>query len=256
MQCFARSKAARWAAFLADRASSSGLRRCARARVGSCAGRGALALHRHRRATRRLCRRRHAGRTRSLPGKPRQRRALPRASSNRLSRASRRKIGIAPNAVPGDDGGMAAIGNAHVVALRVSFPDRPFAEEDTLEALQALIGPRAVGEAALPSAGGLSLREPARLLPPRVVRRAYRHRRSVRLRGPARARFLHGEHRATVQGGARPPRGIRHRSRAIRRERRRAHRRRLPALRRRRHRLGQRLVEQRAGARRPRRRVR
>ena len=27
-------------------------------------------------------------------------------------------------------------------------------EEDTLEALQALIGPRAVGEAALPSAGG------------------------------------------------------------------------------------------------------
>ena len=49
---------------------------------------------------------------------------------------------------------MAAIGNAHVVALRVSFPDRPFAEGDTLEALQTLIGPRAVGEAALPSAGG------------------------------------------------------------------------------------------------------
>ena len=140
-------------------------------------------------------------------------------------------------------------------AARV-VPRRPFAEGDTLEALQALIGPRAVGEAALPSAGGFPYENPARLLPPRVVRRAYRHRRSVRLRGPARARFLHGEHRATVQGGARPPRGIRHRSRAIRRERRRAHRCRLPALRRRRHRLGQRLVEQRAGARRPRRRVR
>lgn len=62
--------------------------------------------------------------------------------------------GIAPNAVPGDDGGMATVGSAHVLALRVSFPDRPFAEGDTLEALQALIGPRAVGEAALPSAGG------------------------------------------------------------------------------------------------------
>lgn len=61
--------------------------------------------------------------------------------------------GIAANAVPGDDGGMATVGRAHVLALRVSFPDKEFEASDTLEALQALIGPRGEGEAALPSAG-------------------------------------------------------------------------------------------------------
>ena len=61
--------------------------------------------------------------------------------------------GIATNAVPGDDNGMALAGKAHVLALRVSFPDQEFAEGDTLEALQALIGPRSEGEAAPKSAG-------------------------------------------------------------------------------------------------------
>lgn len=61
--------------------------------------------------------------------------------------------GIATNAVPGNDGGMATVGKAHVLALRVSFPDKKFEAGDTLEALQALIGPRNEGEAALPSAG-------------------------------------------------------------------------------------------------------
>ena len=239
----------------ADRASSSGLRRCARARVGSCAGRGALALHRHRRATRRLCRRRHAGRTRSLPGKPRQRRALPRprptgpraragTKRHRPERGSRRRRRHGRYR-------QRTRGGAARVVPRPPLRGRRYAGSASGAHRPAR---RRRGRAA--ERRRLSLREPARLLPPRVVRRAYRHRRSVRLRGPARARFLHGEHRATVQGGARPPRGIRHRSRAIRRERRRAHRCRLPALRRRRHRLGQRLVEQRAGARRPRRRVR
>lgn len=61
--------------------------------------------------------------------------------------------GIAPNAVPGNDGGMATVGSAHVLALRVSFPDKEFEAGDTLEALQALIGPRNEGETAVPSAG-------------------------------------------------------------------------------------------------------
>lgn len=61
--------------------------------------------------------------------------------------------GIATNAVPGDDSGMALAGKAHVLALRVSFPDQTFAVGDTLEALQALIGPRSENEAAPKSAG-------------------------------------------------------------------------------------------------------
>lgn len=61
--------------------------------------------------------------------------------------------GIATNAVPGDDSGMAITGKAHVLALRVAFPDKQFDEADTLEALQALIGPRSESETALPSAG-------------------------------------------------------------------------------------------------------
>lgn len=57
--------------------------------------------------------------------------------------------GIAASAVPSMwESGMGYEGRAHVLALRVSFPDMQFAEGDTLEALQALIGPKAPGEAA------------------------------------------------------------------------------------------------------------
>lgn len=56
--------------------------------------------------------------------------------------------GIVPLAVPSNwKSGMGTTGSARVLALRVSFPDRQFAEDDTLEALRALIG----GEDAAPS---------------------------------------------------------------------------------------------------------
>lgn len=51
------------------------------------------------------------------------------------------------------ESGMATQGRAHVLALRVSFPDEQFGENDTLEALQALIGPASEGEAATPGSG-------------------------------------------------------------------------------------------------------
>lgn len=39
--------------------------------------------------------------------------------------------------------GMAAVGSAHVLGLRISFPDYAFEQNDTLEAFQAIIGPTA-----------------------------------------------------------------------------------------------------------------
>ena len=153
MQCFARSKAARWAAFWLTAllaAAFAGALAPASAHAQDAAHSPCIATVEQRAAyaadgtlDEREAFQESLGNDEPSPGLVQQ--ALAREQAQN---------GIAPNAVPGDDGGMAAIGNAHVVALRVSFPDRPFAEEDTLEALQALIGPRAVGEAALPSAGG------------------------------------------------------------------------------------------------------
>lgn len=153
MQCFARSKAARWAAFLLTAllaAAFAGALAPASAHAQDAAHSPCIATVEQRAAyaadgtlDEREAFQESLGNDEPSPGLVQQ--ALAREQAQN---------GIAPNAVPGDDGGMAAIGNAHVVALRVSFPDRPFAEGDTLEALQTLIGPRAVGEAALPSAGG------------------------------------------------------------------------------------------------------
>ena len=153
MQRFARSKAARWAAFWLTAllaAAFAGALAPASAHAQDAAHSPCIATVEQRAAyaadgtlDEREAFQESLGNDEPSPGLVQQ--ALAREQAQN---------GIAPNAVPGDDGGMAAIGNAHVVALRVSFPDRPFAEEDTLEALQALIGPRAVGEAALPSAGG------------------------------------------------------------------------------------------------------
>ena len=153
MQRFARSKAARWAAFWLTAllaAAFAGALAPASAHAQDAARSPCIATVEQRAAyaadgtlDEREAFQESLGNDEPSPGLVQQ--ALAREQAQN---------GIAPNAVPGDDGGMAAIGNAHVVALRVSFPDRPFAEGDTLEALQALIGPRAVGEAALPSAGG------------------------------------------------------------------------------------------------------
>lgn len=61
--------------------------------------------------------------------------------------------GIATLDVPSRwQGGMASVGSAHVLVLRVSFPGCEFAADDTLEALQAGFGPKAAGEDANPSA--------------------------------------------------------------------------------------------------------
>lgn len=63
--------------------------------------------------------------------------------------------GMASRSVSGSwESGMATQGRAHVLALRVSFPDyETFSEGDTLEALQALVGPRDVGGSPSPLQG-------------------------------------------------------------------------------------------------------
>lgn len=43
---------------------------------------------------------------------------------------------------------MASVGNAHVLGLRISFPDYEFEQDDTLEAFQAIIGPTMQGGSA------------------------------------------------------------------------------------------------------------
>ena len=138
MQRFARSKAARWAAFWLTAllaAAFAGALAPASAHAQDAAHSPCIATVEQRAAyaadgtlDEREAFQESLGNDEPSPGLVQQ--ALAREQAQN---------GIAPNAVPGDDGGMAAIGNAHVVALRVSFPDRPFAEEDTLEALQALI---------------------------------------------------------------------------------------------------------------------
>ncbi|MFQ9180399.1 MAG: hypothetical protein ACLR3C_11170 [Eggerthella lenta] len=176
MQRFARSKAARWAAFWLTAllaAAFAGALAPASAHAQDAAHSPCIATVEQRAAyaadgtlDEREAFQESLGNDEPSPGLVQQ--ALAREQAQN---------GIAPNAVPGDDGGMAAIGNAHVVALRVSFPDRPFAEEDTLEALQALIGPRAVGEAAC--------RAPA-AFPTRTCTTTTSARRTARLPSPAK----------------------------------------------------------------------
>ena len=118
MQRFARSKAARWAAFWLTAllaAAFAGALAPASAHAQDAAHSPCIATVEQRAAyaadgtlDEREAFQESLGNDEPSPGLVQQ--ALAREQAQN---------GIAPNAVPGDDGGMAAIGNAHVVALRV-----------------------------------------------------------------------------------------------------------------------------------------
>lgn len=69
-----------------------------------------------------------------------------RPSEGLISQAMERERaaqGIGAYAVPSNwSSGMASVGAAHVLGLRITFPDHQFEENDTLDALQSIIGPK------------------------------------------------------------------------------------------------------------------
>lgn len=75
-----------------------------------------------------------------------------RPSEGLISQAVERERaaqGIGAYAVPSNwSSGMASVGAAHVLGLRITFPDHQFEENDTLDALQSIIGPKTQNGAA------------------------------------------------------------------------------------------------------------
>lgn len=75
-----------------------------------------------------------------------------RPSEGLISQAVERERaaqGIGAYAVPSNwSSGMASVGAAHVLGLRITFPDHQFEENDTLDALQSIIGPKTQNAAA------------------------------------------------------------------------------------------------------------
>ena len=69
-----------------------------------------------------------------------------RPSEGLISQAMERERaaqGIGAYAVPSNwSSGTASVGAAHVLGLRITFPDHQFEENDTLDALQSIIGPK------------------------------------------------------------------------------------------------------------------
>lgn len=75
-----------------------------------------------------------------------------RPSEGLISQAVERERaaqGIGAYAVPSNwSSGMASVGAAHVLGLRITFPDHQFEENDTLDAFQSIIGPKTQNAAA------------------------------------------------------------------------------------------------------------
>ena len=75
-----------------------------------------------------------------------------RPSEGLISQAVERERaaqGIGAYAVPSNwSSGMASVGAAHVLGLRITFPDHQFEEDDTLDAFQSIIGPKTQNGAA------------------------------------------------------------------------------------------------------------
>lgn len=75
-----------------------------------------------------------------------------RPSEGLISQAVERERaaqGIGAYAVPSNwSSGMASVGAAHVLGLRITFPDHQFEENDTLDAFQSIIGPKTQNGAA------------------------------------------------------------------------------------------------------------
>lgn len=75
-----------------------------------------------------------------------------RPSEGLISQAMERERaaqGIGAYAVPSNwSSGMASVGAAHVLGLRITFPDHQFEEDDTLDAFQSIIGPKTQNGAA------------------------------------------------------------------------------------------------------------
>ena len=82
--------------------------------------------------------------------------------------------GIGTYAIPSNwSSGMTSVGAAHVLGLRIAFPDYQFEENDTLDAFQSIIGPKTQDGSAPRRIFPFPLRKPQRLLLPGFVRKAF-----------------------------------------------------------------------------------